>query len=751
MNLKSLSSAFLFISILCGLLFQTGCGSPTNSSNQPSTSVPRAPSGIIALVGDGQVTLSWNRVSSAASYNIYRSTTTGVSKATGTKISALVVANSYADTTGLVIGATYYYIVTAVNTNGESSESAQVSVTIPPLAPPTAVSAVAGDGKVTLSWSPVPFALSYNIYRSTSAGQPGSKINQSAAASPYIDNGLTNGTAYYYVVTAVSGTNESAGSTEVAAMPAVAPIMVTVTGTVRYADKEYDVNGFTGATNYKSVRFASVEVVDVVSNAVIPNATTTTDSTGSYSIVLSSQTSTVYVRVNSSATLTPGHTVDVKDLSAALYGVPSKNIVPTGNAMVNIDVPVTNTAAGAFNILDVYVSAFQFVQSLSGTYPPALTAYWQIGNPNGTWFCTSTDPTNCPNGTGIYVLNQPDDSDEYDDDVLWHEFGHFTAAKFSRDDSPGGVHYLTSNDLDLRLSWSEGWGDFFPGAIKSWLSANHPELLSTPPAVPLSQYVDTVVSPLTGVGISIDINSPTQDPYVYASSEIAVAKVLWNLMASTGTGHYGMKPVWDVITSFSALNSSNFPLPDQVNLETFWDGWLQQNSPSGTSLQLLQTIFSERKIDYKPDSFENPNDGSFNSAHKYVVLGTQEVHTLYPAGDADYVAFDVTSTTQSFTIRTNPVRSGAATIITLYGSNTIPVRTVDNSTPYSGSVPSIFVPSICDNLLVCHENRPDLLSSQISGFTFPSPGTYYVNVTSSPDRPLSAGRYGSYTLSITSP
>lgn len=731
-ELRVHQSALRRLTLILGLLIiLSGCGGSENL-NQPSTSIPRAPTGVIAVVGEGQVTLSWIPVSTATSYNIYRSTTTGVSKATGAKISEFVLANSFADTTGLVIGETYYYVVTAVNGNGESAESAQVSAAIPLLAPPFAVTAVAGDGMVTLSWSSVPFATSYNIYRGTSSGvpiQPANKINATPViAAAYTDLDVTNGTTYYYVVTSVSDMNETAGSAEVSAMPtAVVPAAVTISGTIRYEDKEYDVNGFTGNTTYKAVRFASVEVVDAGSNAVIPASTGVTDSTGTYSILFSSQSSTIYVRVNSSATLTPGHLVNVKDLSsaAALYGVPSSDFVPAGDATVNINIPVTNAAAGAFNILDVYVSGFQFVQSLSGTYPPALTAYWQVGNANGTYFCTA----GCLPGAGIYVFSHQGDTDEFDDDVLWHEFGHFTASNFSWDDSPGGAHYLTSNDLDLRLSWSEGWGDFFPGAVKSWLKASYPELLSTPPSMPLSQYVDTIE---TGAGISININSSTQDPYVYASSEIAVAKVLWNLM-----GSYDMSALWNVVTNGQFIDS-----PYQVNLETFWDGWLLRPT-AAFELSTLQGIFSERKIDYKVDSFGS--DGSSVSASSYT-SGTSQIHTLYPAGDEDYVAFTVTSTTQPYTMSTSPARNGADTFITLLDSNTI-ITANDNS---SGRLYTNSVPYNCDSNSVCHENTPDVLSSRIS-HTFTSPGTYYVKVTSSPNRPLSAGRYGSYTLTITSP
>ena len=84
-----------------------------------------APTGLIATPGNGQVTLSWQSVSGAASYNIYYGTTSGgeafaYNESTNMGSSAI---------TGLVIGATYYFEVTATNSNGESAKSSEVNAT----------------------------------------------------------------------------------------------------------------------------------------------------------------------------------------------------------------------------------------------------------------------------------------------------------------------------------------------------------------------------------------------------------------------------------------------------------------------------------------------------------------------------------------------------------------------------------------------------------------------------------------------
>lgn len=96
-------------------------------ANKPSP--PAAPSG---EGGDSQISLVWTASPGATSYNIYYSTTTGVSPANGTKIPN-VTTNSYTHK-GLTSGTTYYYVLTAVNANApeadrESSPSPEVSAT----------------------------------------------------------------------------------------------------------------------------------------------------------------------------------------------------------------------------------------------------------------------------------------------------------------------------------------------------------------------------------------------------------------------------------------------------------------------------------------------------------------------------------------------------------------------------------------------------------------------------------------------
>jgi len=127
-------------------------------------------------------------------------------------------------------GTKYYYVVTAVNTGGESGNSNEASATptVAPPAAPTGLSATAGDKQVALTWSASAAATSYNVKRSTTTGGPYTTVNSPTGTS-YTDMGLTDGTKYYYVVSAVNAGGESANSTEVSATPAASSASVHVT------------------------------------------------------------------------------------------------------------------------------------------------------------------------------------------------------------------------------------------------------------------------------------------------------------------------------------------------------------------------------------------------------------------------------------------------------------------------------------------------------------------------------------------
>ena len=84
---------------------------------------PNPPTSIFANPGNGQVNVGWRAAGGATSYNLKRSTVNG-NYVTVTNVTGTSVVN-----TGLVNGTTYYFVVSATNSFGESSNSISVNAT----------------------------------------------------------------------------------------------------------------------------------------------------------------------------------------------------------------------------------------------------------------------------------------------------------------------------------------------------------------------------------------------------------------------------------------------------------------------------------------------------------------------------------------------------------------------------------------------------------------------------------------------
>ena len=176
--------------------------------------------------GGGLVTLRWPAVDNATQYYIYRANSDNVSRSWW-EYNATVTSTHWADSS-VENGANYYYVVTAYNSGGEGAESAMVSAQ--PKAPvagvPSSVMATPGDGQITVSWSLVPGATGYAVYWSTESTVSilsGSKITCDAETTQTELFELTNGTVYYFVVTAVNAGVESAASAMVSAATEYVP------------------------------------------------------------------------------------------------------------------------------------------------------------------------------------------------------------------------------------------------------------------------------------------------------------------------------------------------------------------------------------------------------------------------------------------------------------------------------------------------------------------------------------------------
>jgi hypothetical protein len=245
-----------------------------------------------------------------------------------------------------------------------------------------------------------------------------------------------------------------------------------------------------GGLNYagqtlRPIRGATVQLLRVDTGAVL--STAQTDASGNYVFApLASPNTDIAVRVRAELASNlqggPGTDITVRDNTSnnALYVLQSSPVLLGATSqVVNMQAAsgwggasYTQTRAAApFAVLDTIYQGVQKVRSVVPTQSlPQLQVFWSTRNTPadgdltqgqiGTSFFSSGT-----NGARIYLLGAENtDTDEYDSPVVAHEWGHYLQTAISRDDSVGGPH--TSDDkLDMRVAFSEGFGNAFAGMV----------------------------------------------------------------------------------------------------------------------------------------------------------------------------------------------------------------------------------------------------------------------------------------------
>ena len=210
------------------------------------------PTGLAARATNHAVALSWTAPVYARSYNVKNATASGGPYTTV----ANVPVTSYTNF-GLNNGTTYYFVVSALNYNGETANSSEVSATpvaVPPGAP-TGLTAMAAHGLVQLNWTaPVGGvgANNYNVKRGTTSGGSYATITNVTTTSFADTAGLVDGTTYYYVVSGLNFDGEGPNSSEVGATPTAAPPAAPtgLTATGEYTQVKLNWTASFGATSY---------------------------------------------------------------------------------------------------------------------------------------------------------------------------------------------------------------------------------------------------------------------------------------------------------------------------------------------------------------------------------------------------------------------------------------------------------------------------------------------------------------------
>ncbi|MDX9730743.1 MAG: hypothetical protein RBT63_03140, partial [Bdellovibrionales bacterium] len=306
-------------------------------------------------------------------------------------------------------------------------------------------------------------------------------------------------------------------------------------------------------------------VIQVMSGTK-PIACGLTDDDGNYSISLNASAgSSLYVRVQAKSTVT-SYQRDGKGGAAAeychgaswdlrvvdnvtnssastanhslrpLYALDSATFsAPSGTATQTVDLVAgmnwsassyTERAGAPFALLDTMVSGIETTcQGRADISFPLLYVNWSEFNTTnsgnryqgniGTSFYTEETAARVSN---LYILGRSGvDTDELDQHVVAHEFGHFIENRIYRSDSIGGSHSI-SQVLDTRVAFGEGFGNAFAAVVHN---------------SPL--YIDTQGANQTG-GFHLNIDeAPATDVSRGIFSEKSMQYMLWSLWDDRGS------------------------------------------------------------------------------------------------------------------------------------------------------------------------------------------------------------------------
>jgi hypothetical protein len=277
----------------------------SGNSNVASVTIPLAPpkptDQQVTAVTTTEIDLSWtdNAGHLADGYQILRAVNHGSFSAVATLPPTSRTPPStytWADT-NLTPGTFYEYHIIAFNVSGNNDFAGTNATTI--TLAPSGLTAAPGNAVVNLSWTAPTGAVTYNVYRGTTTGGEGTTpLATGVTTTSFADTTVTNGTTYFYTVTAVNANatrvpplaSESAASAEASATPTpvappAAPTNLTATASAINTATPTVVltwTGSAGATSYNVYRSLNGNGEGGTPLATGVTGTNFTDTTGAF-------------------------------------------------------------------------------------------------------------------------------------------------------------------------------------------------------------------------------------------------------------------------------------------------------------------------------------------------------------------------------------------------------------------------------------------------------------------------------------
>ncbi|NOY92320.1 MAG: hypothetical protein GXP55_14085 [Deltaproteobacteria bacterium] len=321
-----------------------------------------------------------------------------------------------------------------------------------------------------------------------------------------------------------------------------------------------------------------------------------------------------------------------------------------------LDLPIADDApggpAGAFHILDSLLRGSRTVHEWTGRDLPPFFAYWGRGVTHDWSYYHGEQPADSGR-YGIELLGgEPDawissDTDEHDEAIVLHEFGHFVMDRLTTDSSAGGDHGGGAL-IESGLAWEEGRASFFGVAV-----------LGAP------FYRDTIGrEPGGSTRVNDNFERRGSDPHG-PGSEIGVAEVLWDLADGAGglpdEDHDGvalgpaavLQAMIDIAArpgAFPAVDSflrfliddGRVSLSDMKHMLVVGDQPMSMIPPAAETYPFALSLGTPRRGHIDSLSNPAPSGGPARRGSGYDAVRTYRVHV--PSSGRLYVYLDIEGT-----------------------------------------------------------------------------------------------------------
>ena len=530
------------------------------------------------------------------------------------QVAATTPSGAYGSTTSasqITGNGTYYIHVQARDAAGVESPVAHVSAVLDNIAPSVTGLSNDSSGVQPKTWmwacSESACQFRYLINQTSNSVPTGSYLTTTSAT-----HSGAAGTYYLHVQARDAAGNESS----VVHVSAVLSAAFTVAGSVSFdwvpardnvTEGGIKLDYTVTAIQKLPARRIRVEALDSGTNAVL--ATTSTNDSGAFSLSVAPGK---MIKVRAYAhMLSTGNTPDTIGLencsgaswdakvvdntqSKALYAFTSSGTYSTSTSGVELYPRLvystathsyTDRAAAPFAILDTVLRELELVcqGNASQVFPPVLIN-WSANNTPSSSGSPSTGNIGTSyftvesNMPSLYILGKQDvDTDEYDDHVVAHEFGHYLENSIYRSDTIGGAH-SSYDSLDPRVAFGEGFGNSI--SAMTFNDAVYVDTSSNRQESGFQLNMDT--APYSGTGTSGGVTYSVKDKSVF--SETSAQHFLWMLYKNRRTtdpstpfarihtvlaNDQKITPSFTTLNSFAAYYRGRYA-PTEENLDSLW-------------------------------------------------------------------------------------------------------------------------------------------------------------------------------------